>query len=109
MNTSKRSNCPIACSLDIFGDKWSLLIIRDIHYSNKHRFEEFLQSKEGISTNILTDRLKKLESIAIIIKTKYSSHENRMNYLLTEKGKKIIPIIESMIEWGLENIEGTEI
>ena len=90
MENLRRSNCPISCTLDILGDKWSLLIIRDIHYANKHRFEEFLQSKEGISTNILTDRLKKLDALGIIDKQKYSAHENRMNYMLTERGKKII-------------------
>ena len=103
----RRSNCPIACSLDLLGDKWTLLVLRDILYFNKSRFEEFLESPEKISTNILTDRLHKLEKAGFITKAPYGTHRLRMSYLATEKGKSVIPLLLEIGKWGLANIEDT--
>lgn len=102
-----RSTCPIACTLDLVGDRWTLLIIRDMLFLNKQRFEEFLDSPEGISTNILSDRLKKLEDLDLIQKQPYSNHTRRMNYQLTEKGKSLRPVLRSIIQWGLANLPET--
>ena len=104
---NKRSNCPIACALDLIGDKWTLLVLRDMVIFNKSRFEEFLESPERISTNILTDRLHKLESGGLIEKEPYSSHRYRMSYTPTEKGKSLGVILQQLSLWGLENITGT--
>ena len=104
---NKRSNCPIACALDIVGDKWTLLVLRDMVFFNKSRFEEFLESSERISTNILTDRLHKLESDGLIVKEPYSSHRYRMSYTPTEKGRSMAGILKYLSSWGLENIQGT--
>lgn len=104
---NKRSNCPIACALDLVGDKWTLLVLRDMVVFNKSRFEEFLESAERISTNILTDRLHKLEGCGLIEKEPYSSHRYRMSYTPTEKGKSMAVILQHLSAWGLENIQGT--
>jgi len=102
-----RSTCPIACVLDLVGDKWTLLIIRDIYYLGKTRFDEFLASPEKISTNILASRLKTLEKNGLITKTQYGAHSQRMSYELTEQGKSLAKILKQIAKWGLENISGT--
>jgi len=105
--TKHRSLCPIACTLDAVGDKWSLLIIRDMRFFGKTRYEEFLASPEKISTNILADRLKKLEENGLVTKTRYGAHSQRMNYRLTEKGRSLALVLKEVAKWGLANIGGT--
>jgi DNA-binding HxlR family transcriptional regulator len=105
--TDRRSDCPIACSLDILGDKWTLLVLRDIVVFGTSRFEEFLESPEKISTNILTDRLHKLEKEGLITKTQYGSHRLRMAYTATDKGRSVAPVLQSIAAWGRNNFEGT--
>jgi DNA-binding HxlR family transcriptional regulator len=109
MTTSHRSVCPIACTLDILGDRWTLLVIRDMLFFEKQRFEEFLESAEGISTNILAQRLRQLEAAGLIEKHPYSNHPRRMNYALTEKGRSLRPVLRSMIVWGLRNVPNTQV
>ena len=109
MSQSLRSPCPIACSLDLIGDRWTLLIIRDMMFFGKQRFEEFLDSPEGISTNILSNRLKSLEEMDLVEKHPYSNHSRRMSYKLTERGKSLRPVLEAMIAWGLKHISDTQI
>lgn len=109
MPDERRSNCPIACTLDLVGDRWALLIIRDMLFLGKQRFEEFLESPEGISTNILASRLKSLEQLGLVEKQPYSNHSRRMNYQLTEQGRSLRVVLKAMIDWGLENIPETEI
>jgi DNA-binding HxlR family transcriptional regulator len=107
MKQDNRSACPIACALDEIGDRWTLLVIRDMHFFRKQRFEEFLQSPEKISTNILADRLKRLEHLGLVTKQPYSSHSQRMSYFLTNRGQKLGTVLEALAHWGLENIPGT--
>lgn len=109
MTPSRRSSCPIACTLDLIGDRWTLLVIRDMMFFEKHRFEEFLESPEGISTNILTNRLKSLEEVGLVEKQPYSNHSRRMNYQLTEQGRSLRPLLEAVIDWGLKHIPETRI
>lgn len=109
MKQSRRSPCPIACSLDLIGDRWTLLIIRDMMFFHKQRFEEFLESPEGISTNVLTNRLKSLEEMGLVEKKPYSKHPRRMNYQLTPEGKSLRPVLKVMIAWGLKHIPETKI
>ncbi|MDO5979994.1 winged helix-turn-helix transcriptional regulator [Flavivirga spongiicola] len=104
-NIKKRSECPISSSLDLFGDKWSLLIIRDLVFSGLHFYNEFLESGEGIATNILSDRLKKLEENGFITSEKYEHQKTKKLYQLTEKGIGLIPILIEMIAWGFQNDE----
>lgn len=109
MPQPKRSPCPVACTLDLIGDRWTLLVIRDMMFFGKQRFEEFLESPEGISTNILANRLKLLEELGLTEKQPYSSHSRRMNYQLTEKGKSLRPVLKVIAAWGLKHIDNTQI
>lgn len=109
MTTPKRSVCPIASTLDLVGDRWTLLIIRDMMFFGKQRYEEFLQSEEGISTNILANRLKLLEELGLVTRVPYSDHPRRMNYQLTEKGQSLRPVLKAITVWGLRHLPGTEI
>lgn len=78
-------------------------------FFKKQRFEEFLESPEGISTNILASRLKSLEEMGLVEKQPYSNHSRRMNYQLTERGKSLRPVLKAMIAWGLKHISETQI
>ncbi len=109
MSQARRSPCPIACALDLIGDRWTLLIIRDMMFLRKQRFEEFLESPEGISTNILSNRLKSLEEMGLVEKQPYGNHSRRMNYQLTEQGKSLRPVLKAMISWGLKHIPDTQV
>lgn len=98
--STKRSNCPINYALEIFGDKWTLLIIRDLMYKNKHQYGEFLKSKEKIATNILADRLNKLEQDGILMKSAHAMNASKNIYRLTKKGIAILPILVDIIVWS---------
>lgn len=99
----RRSNCPIACSLDILGDKWTLLVIRDMVFARKRYFREFLESAEGIASNILTDRLKRLEESGIVSRRSDPDNARQVIYELTEKGKDLIPALLELGRWGLKH------
>ena len=102
-----RSECPITNTLDLIGDKWTLLVIRDMLLLKKKSFNEFLESPEGIATNILTQRLKRLEEQGIIEKRPYQKAPRRNEYILTRRGKGLRPLLMEMIRWGNTYIEGT--
>ena len=99
---ARRSFCPVACTLDVLGDKWSLLVVRDL-MRGKKRFAEFVESPEGIPTNILADRLKRLAARDVIKSHRYSQHPPRVEYELTQKGEELRPIIRAMVEWGVRH------
>lgn len=96
----KRSECPLSCSLDIFGDKWSLLIIRDLIFGNKCTYNDFLKSDEGIATNILASRLKGLEENGILEKSAHPDSKAKILYKLTTKGIDLLPIIIEVYIWA---------
>ena len=96
----RRSGCPISCSLDLLGDKWSLLVVRDMVFARKRYFKEFLSSKEGIATNILTDRLNRLEATGIITKQPDPENGRQIVYALTAKGIALIPLLVELVCWG---------
>lgn len=101
MKTSKkRSDCPLSCSLDVFGDKWSLLIIRDLMFQNKCTYNDFLKSPEGIATNILASRLKGLEENEIIEKSAHPDSKSKILYKLSQKGIDLLPIIMEIYIWS---------
>ncbi|MCZ4281094.1 helix-turn-helix domain-containing protein [Kiloniella laminariae] len=102
-----RSSCPISRSLDILGDRWTLLVIRDLMFFGKNQYGEFLASPEGISTNILADRLKNLEQVGIISKEAYQHNPVRYTYSLTSKGKDLQPALAALFSWGLEHVENS--
>lgn len=103
---NKRSICPVACTLDIVGDKWTLLVIRDLVLGRRY-FKEFLASPEGIATNILTDRLSRLTHAGIVQTSPDPATLGRSQYSLTEKGNAMTPIIQAIADWGLDHIKGT--
>ncbi len=96
----KRSECPLSCSLDIFGDKWSLLIIRDLMFENKCTYNDFLKSQEGIATNILASRLKELEENGVIEKSAHPDSKAKNLYRLTSKGIDLLPILIEVYIWS---------
>jgi DNA-binding HxlR family transcriptional regulator len=101
-----RSLCAIANSLDILGDKWSLLVVRDLLHG-KHTYGELAHSPEGIPTNILADRLKRLESTGIITSTPYQERPVRYTYTLTSKGSALGEVLLAFVRWGKQYIPGT--
>ncbi len=103
----ERSQCPITNTLDLIGDKWTLLVIRDMVFLKKKSFNEFLKSPEGIATNILTERLKRLEEHGIIEKRPYQKTPLRYEYILTRRGEDLRPLLMEMIRWGNTHIKGT--
>jgi DNA-binding HxlR family transcriptional regulator len=105
-DTQRRSSCPVACALDLLGDRWTLLLIRDL-FAGKHRFGEFLASPEHIPTNILADRLKRLEAAGLIAPAAYSEHPPRYEYHLTESGHTLGPVVDALAVWGLAQFPGT--
>ncbi|MBX2844443.1 MAG: helix-turn-helix transcriptional regulator [Flammeovirgaceae bacterium] len=109
MKKESRSGCSINLALEVFGDKWTLLIIRDIMLGNKRHFREILKSDEKISTNILTDRLNMLEEQGIITKQSDSSHKQKFIYSLTEKGIDLLPVITSIAHWSLKHEQVDEV
>jgi DNA-binding HxlR family transcriptional regulator len=101
-----RSSCAIACTLDVVGDKWSLLVIRDLLHG-KSTYGEMLQSPEGIPTNMLADRLKRLEEAGIIASEAYQERPVRYAYKLTPKGRDLGEVLGAIVRWGKKHIPGT--
>jgi DNA-binding HxlR family transcriptional regulator len=105
---SMRSPCAVAKVLDIVGDRWSLLIVRDL-FRGMERFKDFAGSPEGIPTNILSDRLERLALHGVIEQTPAADGTKRLAYKLTEKGRALGPVLVAMRDWGLKWEEGTEV
>jgi DNA-binding HxlR family transcriptional regulator len=99
-----RSYCPINLSLEIFGDSWSLLVLRDVMFGGKRHFRELLRSDEGISPNILADRLKMLVERGILSKKDDPSHKQKAIYSLTDKGVALLPIVVQIGAWGSKHV-----
>jgi len=102
----KRSDCAVACALDLVGDKWTLLIIRDLFFG-KTRYKEFQDAAEKIPTNLLADRLDKLEKAGLITKTPYQRNPIRYEYHLTGTGLSLAPVIRTIALWASTYISGT--
>lgn len=102
-----RSPCPVAATLDLLGDRWTLLIIRDL-YSGKSRYRDLLSSPEKIATNILASRLESLTAAGLITAKPSPDRANTAEYHLTPKGRSLLPLLQSMRDWGLANIRGTK-
>ncbi len=94
-----RSGCPIASTLDILGDRWSLVLVRNMLLGSK-RFAEFLDSPEGITASVLTDRLGKLEAAGLVEKKPYQKHPLRYDYVLTQDGRALLPVLQEICRWG---------
>jgi len=104
MEKKFRSSCIIASALDLIGDKWSLLIIRDMLMHEKKTFKEFAASEENVATNLLSSRLKLLQSLNIITKTKLKGNKKENIYLLTERGLDLTPLIMELVVWSDKHV-----
>ncbi len=100
-----RSGCPLACTLDLIGDKWSLVVVRDMMLG-KSKYQEFLRSPEGIPTNILANRLKSLEDQGIVRRRRYQAHPVRHEYTLTRKGAALLPVLQQLVIWARKHVPG---
>ncbi|MES2728086.1 MAG: helix-turn-helix domain-containing protein [Bacteroidota bacterium] len=96
----KRSDCPVSSSLDIWGDKWSLLIVRDLMFAKQCTYGDFLKSDEKIATNILASRLQTLEENGIIIKSSHPDSKAKVLYKLSQKGIDLVPIMIEINLWA---------
>jgi DNA-binding HxlR family transcriptional regulator len=109
MNEPSRSGCPINFTLEVIGDKWSLLIIRDMIFGNRRYFRELLlKSEEGIASNILADRLKTLFDRGIISKATDPNHKQKVIYSVTEMGIELLPVLAQMAVWGFKYLPVSE-
>ena len=104
--SARRSACPVANTLDLIGDKWSLLVIRDMR-DGRRTYGELADSPEGVPTNILADRLRRLEQAGIIKSTPYQERPVRYAYTLTAKGEDLGELITALVRWGKKHIPGT--
>ena len=100
-----RSGCPVSISLEMFGDRWSLLIIRDLTVRGYRTFKEFQSAGEGIATNILADRLRKLRAAGFIVTETTETDGRKVNYRLTEKGIDLAPVLLELLIWGARHEE----
>ena len=109
MRSDHRSGCPINLTLEVIGDKWSLLIIRDMIFGNRRHFRDLLQkSDEGIASNILADRLKRLLEQGIMTRARDPSHKQKGIYSLTEQGIELLPVLAQMAGWGCKFLPVSE-
>ena len=104
--TAYRSPCPIATTLDIVGDRWTLVILRDL-ITGKSRYSEFLTSPERITTNILADRLEKMEAAGLVERSPYQQRPLRHTYRLTNMGRALHPMLREMCRWANHYVPGT--
>jgi len=102
---TRRSRCPVACTLDVLGDRWSLLVVRDLVFG-KRRFQEFLDAPEAIPTNILADRLQRLRRRGVIRAVRYSRRPPRFEYVLTPRGEALRPVLRALVDWGVQHAGG---
>lgn len=105
---AQRSGCPINLTLETVGDKWSLLVLRDMIFGGKRHFRELLNSEEGISSNILADRLRLLTAEGILTRADDPTHKQKIIYSLTGKGIELLPLLAAMSAWGVKYLPVTE-
>ena len=103
LSPKRRSGCPVSIALEEFGDRWSLLIIRDLMVRGYRTFKEFQQSGEGIASNVLADRLKRLEASGILTAEAVKTDRRRLHYRLTEKGIDLAPVVLELLIWGAKH------
>lgn len=107
MREDTRSDCPISTALEIVGDRWTLLIIRDMMFAGKRHFREFLQSGEGISSNILADRLNMLVARGVLTREDDPAHRQKAIYSLTTMGIELLPVLVAMSRWSQKHFPAT--
>jgi DNA-binding HxlR family transcriptional regulator len=108
MQTEHRSECPINLTLEILGDRWSLLILRDMIFSGKRHFRDLLRSQEGIASNILADRLKRLVAQGLLTRAEDPSHKQKAIYSLTPMAIELVPVFAHIGAWGRKHLPASE-
>ena len=108
MEEEHRSGCPINLSLEVFGDRWTLLILRDMVFGGKRHFRELMRSEEGIASNILSDRLKGLLAEGMLTKSPDPTHRQKVVYSLTEKAIALVPVFAALGAWGSRHLPASE-
>jgi len=101
-----RSPCPLGGALDLLGDRWTLLVVRDLLFYDKRRFADFLASAEGIATNILADRLERLERCGLVQRRLYRQRQPREEYEPTARCRELVPVLRELIAWGKRHVPG---
>lgn len=96
-------DCPVARTLDLIGERWTILILRDLFLQGPRRYQDFQESLTGVAPNTLSARLKELEANGLVVRRQYSERPPRLEYHLTEKGKSLGPVLRSLREWGRSN------
>jgi DNA-binding HxlR family transcriptional regulator len=100
----RRSGCPIACALDLVGDRWTLVVLRDLIMVRKRHYQELLAGNEGIASNILASRLKQLEAAGMITRRRDPTQGRRVIYEPTEKALDLVPVMVELMQWGLKHV-----
>jgi DNA-binding HxlR family transcriptional regulator len=100
MRSYRQEDCPIAQTLDIIGERWTILVLRDLFLQGPRRFQDLQESLAGVAPNTLSTRLKTMEAHGLIASRLYSEHPPRLEYYLTEKGKSLGPVVKALREWG---------
>jgi DNA-binding HxlR family transcriptional regulator len=103
----RRSNCPVACALDLLGDKWTLIVLRDLMMARKRYFQELLEGNEGIATNILASRLKMLDAAGLITRRTDPDQARRVIYSPTAKALDLLPVLIELIRWSMKYSPGS--
>jgi DNA-binding HxlR family transcriptional regulator len=96
----RQAGCPVARTLDVIGERWAILVLRDLFLKGPRRFQDFQESLAGVAPNTLSARLKELEAQGVIERRIYSEHPPRLEYQLTDKGKSLGPVLQALREWG---------
>jgi DNA-binding HxlR family transcriptional regulator len=104
MPNTRRSDCPLSCFLDQWGDKWTFIILRDLLAGPK-KFNDFLQSAEPLPTNLLANRLARLVEDGYVVKTQYHERPKRFEYTVTDKGLTLVPVMQTMVGWAVEHLD----
>jgi DNA-binding HxlR family transcriptional regulator len=103
LRSYQQPDCPVARTLELIGDGWAILVLRDLFLHGPRRFQDFQESLQGIAPNTLSSRLKSMEANGLIARRQYSEHPPRLEYQLTDKGKSLGPIVKALREWGLKH------
>lgn len=101
-----RSPCPVAATLDIVGDRWTLLVVRDL-FAGKSRFRDLVASPEGVATNILASRVGRLREYGLVAARESAERSGSNEYYLTERGRSLMPVLEALRDWGLAHVQAT--
>jgi DNA-binding HxlR family transcriptional regulator len=107
VKTYGQRDCPVARTLDLIGERWTILVLRDLLLHGPRRFQDFQESLTGVAPNILSSRLKAMEASGLIARKQYSEHPPRLEYHLTDRGRSLAPVVKALRDWGLKHTPPT--